>query len=88
MVDPRRPTSAGGRDLSEIVGEADDGSAGMTKATLDGFRSAMESAQIMDKLYHSTTFVWRVRDRKGHPLCHFTVTDEETVGTCADHVEP
>lgn len=73
----------GGRDLSampdRVVGDPN-----MTAATLTGFSAAMESAKIVEKLYHSKRFIWQVRDRANRPLCHFTVTDEETIGRCAE----
>lgn len=73
----------GGRDLSAMPDRAL-GDPNMTAATLAGFSAAMESAQILDGLYHSRRFIWRVRDRAGRALCHFTVTDEETIGRCAE----
>jgi hypothetical protein len=54
--------------------------------SLVGAQAAQESAQIVQQVYASRRFVWQVRDRKGHALCHFTVTDESTVGRCADEV--
>jgi hypothetical protein len=75
----------GGRDLSEVVGDgAADGTAGMTTATLRGFHAAMESARIMEQLYHSRRFIWKVRDREDRPICFFEVTDDETTGRCAE----
>lgn len=75
----------GGRDLSETVpGDATDGTAGMATATLHGFHAAMESARIMETLYHSRRFIWKVRDRADRPICFFEVTDDETTGRCAE----
>jgi hypothetical protein len=73
----------GGRDLSETVAPGG-GMDGMTQATLHGFRAAMESAKIIEPHYATKKFIWRVRDRKGRPICHFTVTDSETTGRCAE----
>ena len=77
-----------GRDLSDVVPYgAADGTAGMTKATLHGFHAAMESARILEPIYHSRRFIWRVRDRENRAICHFTVEDEQTVGRCAEVIE-
>lgn len=54
--------------------------------SLIGAQAAQESAQIVQQVYASRKFVWKVRDRKGHALCHFSVTDASTVGRCADSV--
>lgn len=52
-----------------------------------GVQAAMESDSIVQKLYPTAKFVWRVKDRTGRPLCHFTVTDGSTTGRCSEELE-
>ena len=73
----------GGRNFSELT--LDPTARGMTKATRDGFEKAMQSAKIMEAIYPSRRFIWQVRDKMNRPFCHFTITDEETIGKCTNN---
>lgn len=75
----------GGKDLSAREDEPG-ADVNLTRASLAGFQAAMESAKILEPVYHSRRFIWQVRDRKNRPLCHFTVEDEQTVGRCTAQV--